>query len=147
MTMNSTKQKVADTILELIGNTPMVRLRRLPEPRMATILAKLEAFNPGGSVKDRICLSMIEDAEARGLLRPGAVIVPPVPMPATNASSSSSTARRISWAVVRRCTSGLAGLRNCCGMNAPGVSLTIASARFTAPLIPSLAGVSTTCAP
>ena len=77
MTMNSTKQKVADTVLELIGNTPMVRLRRLPEPRMAAVLAKLESFNPGGSVKDRICLSMIEDAEARGLLKPGAVIVEP----------------------------------------------------------------------
>jgi cysteine synthase A len=71
------KQKSASTILELIGNTPIVRLNRIPEPRMATILAKLESFNPGGSVKDRICLAMIEDAEARGLLKPGATVVEP----------------------------------------------------------------------
>ncbi|PIQ83363.1 MAG: cysteine synthase A [Candidatus Omnitrophica bacterium CG11_big_fil_rev_8_21_14_0_20_63_9] len=70
-------QKVASNVLELIGNTPLVRLCRVVEPRMATVLAKLEFFNPGGSVKDRICLSMIEDAEARGLLKPGAVIVEP----------------------------------------------------------------------
>ena len=69
--------KIADSVLQLIGNTPMVRLHRIVEPRMATILAKLESFNPGGSVKDRICLSMIEEAEARGLLRPGATVVEP----------------------------------------------------------------------
>ena len=71
------QQKVAESILELIGNTPMVRLRRMVDPRMADILAKLESFNPGGSVKDRICLSMLEEAEARGLLRPGATVVEP----------------------------------------------------------------------
>jgi len=64
-------------VLDLIGNTPLVRLRRVVEPRMATVLAKLESCNPGGSVKDRICLAMIEDAEARGLLRPGATVVEP----------------------------------------------------------------------
>jgi cysteine synthase A len=69
--------KLAESVLELIGNTPLVRLRRVVEPRMATILAKLESLNPGGSVKDRICLAMIEDAEARGLLKPGATIVEP----------------------------------------------------------------------
>jgi len=71
------QQKVAESVLELIGNTPLVRLRRVVEPRMASILAKLESFNPGGSVKDRICLSMIEDAESRGLLRPGSTVVEP----------------------------------------------------------------------
>ena len=75
--MQTTKRKVANSVLELIGNTPLVRLRRLAEPRMATILAKLESFNPGGSVKDRICLAMIEDAESRGLLKPGATVVEP----------------------------------------------------------------------
>lgn len=70
-------QRAAETVLELIGNTPMVRLRRMAEPRQAHILAKLESFNPGGSVKDRICLAMLEDAETRGLLRPGATIVEP----------------------------------------------------------------------
>ncbi len=74
---NLTKHEIADSVLELIGNTPMVRLRRLTDTSMATILAKLESFNPGGSVKDRICLAMIEDAEARGLLKPGATIVEP----------------------------------------------------------------------
>ena len=70
-------QKVAESVLALIGNTPMVRLHRVVEPRMAHILAKLESFNPGGSVKDRICLSMVEDAETRGLLKPGAIVVEP----------------------------------------------------------------------
>ena len=74
--MNTTK-KVAGNVLELIGNTPLVRLARVVEPRMATILAKLESANPGGSVKDRICLAMIEDAEARGLLKAGATVVEP----------------------------------------------------------------------
>ena len=69
--------KVAEHILELIGNTPIVRLRKIVDPRMATVLAKLESFNPGGSVKDRICLAMIEDAEAKGLLKPGATVVEP----------------------------------------------------------------------
>jgi len=69
--------KIAASIVELIGNTPLVRLHRLVEPGMATILAKLEMFNPGGSVKDRICLSMIEDAEARGVLKPGETVVEP----------------------------------------------------------------------
>ena len=74
---NSVKTKIAENILELIGNTPMVRLRRLTDASMATVLAKLESFNPGGSVKDRICLAMIEDAEARGLLKAGGTIVEP----------------------------------------------------------------------
>ena len=75
--VNALKAKVAESVLELIGNTPMVRLNRVTDASMATILAKIESFNPGGSVKDRICLSMIEDAEARGLLKPGATIVEP----------------------------------------------------------------------
>ena len=70
-------QRAAETVLELIGNTPMVRLHRMAEPRQAAILAKLESFNPGGSVKDRICLAMLEDAETRGLLRPGTTVVEP----------------------------------------------------------------------
>ena len=74
---NTVKSKIAENVLELIGNTPMVRLHRIVEPRMATILAKLESCNPGGSVKDRICLSMIEDAEARGLLKSGSTVVEP----------------------------------------------------------------------
>lgn len=67
----------ASNVLELIGQTPMVRLNKIVEPNMAQVLAKLEFFNPGGSVKDRICLSMIEDAEKKGLIAPGSTIIEP----------------------------------------------------------------------
>jgi len=67
----------AGSVLDLIGNTPLVRLRSVVEAGMSTILAKLESFNPGGSVKDRIALAMIEDAESRGLLKKGAKIIEP----------------------------------------------------------------------
>lgn len=70
-------KKIANDISELIGDTPMVRLSRLVTPGMAEILAKLEQFNPGGSIKDRICLSMIEDAEKKGLLNKGSTIIEP----------------------------------------------------------------------
>jgi cysteine synthase A len=64
-------------ITELIGGTPLVRLNRLSPEGGATIWAKVEFFNPGGSVKDRICLNMINEAERRGKLKPGATIVEP----------------------------------------------------------------------
>jgi len=64
-------------VLELIGHTPLVLIRRMTSGRDASIYAKLEGANPGGSVKDRIALSMIEDAEASGALVPGGVIVEP----------------------------------------------------------------------
>ncbi|MGD8622971.1 MAG: cysteine synthase A [Anaerolineae bacterium] len=66
-----------DNVLELIGNTPLVRLRRLPPQGAAQVWAKLERANPGGSVKDRIALAMIEAAERDGHLGPGSVIVEP----------------------------------------------------------------------
>ncbi len=69
--------KIAEHVLELVGNTPMIRLRKVVPPSGATMLAKLESHNPGGSIKDRVCLSMIEDAEARGVIKPGATIVEP----------------------------------------------------------------------
>lgn len=69
--------KIAKNILELIGNTPMVRLGAGFGPGMAEIFAKLESFNPGGSVKDRIALSMVEDAEKKGILKKGSVIIEP----------------------------------------------------------------------
>jgi cysteine synthase A len=65
-----------NNILETIGNTPTVRLNRLFGAQ-AEVWIKLEKFNPGGSIKDRIALSMIEDAEEKGLLKPGSVIVEP----------------------------------------------------------------------
>jgi cysteine synthase A len=66
----------ANNILETIGNTPHVRINKL-YPKTHEVWMKLERANPGGSIKDRIALSMIEDAEARGILRPGSVIVEP----------------------------------------------------------------------
>jgi cysteine synthase A len=68
---------IAESALDLIGNTPLVRLHRVAPPDGATILAKVESQNPGGSVKDRIARAMIEDAERRGALRPGATLVEP----------------------------------------------------------------------
>ena len=72
-----TEERIAASALELVGNTPLVRLEKLRPQDGAEIVAKLESFNPGGSVKDRIALAMIEDAEERGLLKPGATIVEP----------------------------------------------------------------------
>jgi cysteine synthase A len=64
-------------ITELIGRTPLVRLNRLSPDGRGTIYGKVEFFNPGGSVKDRICLSMINEAERQGKLKPGGTIVEP----------------------------------------------------------------------
>src|SRR5213595_3999698 len=69
--------QVLGSILEAVGHTPLVRLHRITAGLRPTILAKVETLNPGGSVKDRIGLRMIEDAERRGLLRPGGTIVEP----------------------------------------------------------------------
>ena len=68
--------KIANNILELIGNTPLVRINNLNKGG-ADVLAKLEYFNPAGSVKDRPALAMIEDAEAKGLLKQGGLIIEP----------------------------------------------------------------------
>jgi len=64
-------------VTDLVGNTPLVKLGALAEGVRATVLAKVEYFNPGGSVKDRIALRMIEAAEASGELKPGGTIVEP----------------------------------------------------------------------
>ncbi len=66
-----------ENVLDLVGNTPMVRLKKIVPATSAQVLAKLEMFNPGGSVKDRIALNMIEQAEKKGLLKKGSVIVEP----------------------------------------------------------------------
>ena len=62
-------------ILQTIGNTPLIRLNKITSQISSTVLAKVEYFNPGSSVKDRIALKMIEDAEAKGKLKPGSTIV------------------------------------------------------------------------
>lgn len=69
--------KVANNIVELIGNTPMVRLNEFLTEEDANVYLKLEFFNPGSSIKDRVALSMIEEAEKQGILKKGSVIVEP----------------------------------------------------------------------
>ena len=75
--MTLQRPPVADTVLDLIGATPMLRLRSVAPPDGAEIVAKLESLNPGGSVKDRIARAMIEDAECSGALTAGDTIVEP----------------------------------------------------------------------
>ena len=66
-----------NNILETVGSTPVVRLNKVTSTRAASLWVKLESFNPAGSVKDRPALNMIEDAESRGVLKPGDTIVEP----------------------------------------------------------------------
>ena len=72
-------QNIKNNLTELIGNTPMLRLNNIETAHnsVATVIAKLEMFNPGGSAKDRIALNMINDAEKKGILKPGATIIEP----------------------------------------------------------------------
>ena len=71
--------KIAKQLTELIGNTPLLELSKFSKAKglETPVIAKVEFFNPGGSVKDRIALAMIEDAEKKGLLKPGATIIEP----------------------------------------------------------------------
>ena len=66
---------IANDILELVGNTPLVRINRMNPVADVELLVKLESMNPGGSVKDRIALRMIQDAEASGELTPGKIVL------------------------------------------------------------------------
>ena len=69
-------KKISDTILETVGRTPLVRINRITRDLVAAeVLAKVETFNPGNSIKDRIAVKMIDDAERAGLLRPGGTII------------------------------------------------------------------------
>ena len=72
-----TRPGIADSVLDLVGDTPLVRLNRVVPEGSATIYGKLESMNPGGSVKDRIALNMVEEAERSGRLKPGATIIEP----------------------------------------------------------------------
>ncbi len=67
--------KVYNNILETIGNTPMIRMNKIAKDIPATVLAKVEYFNPGHSTKDRMALQMIEDAEKEGKLKPGGTVI------------------------------------------------------------------------
>jgi len=69
--------KIANNVLETIGNTPLIRLNKLTKDTKATVVGKLESRNPGGSVKDRICWSMVAEAEKQGLIKPNSVIIEP----------------------------------------------------------------------
>lgn len=71
--------RIAENLTQLIGNTPLLEVKRIMESEnlKARVLVKLEYFNPGGSVKDRIAFAMIEDAEKKGLLQPGGIIIEP----------------------------------------------------------------------
>ena len=71
--------RIYDSLLSLVGHTPLLEVQHIAqvEGLKARLIVKLESFNPGGSVKDRVALSMIEDAERRGLLHPGVVIIEP----------------------------------------------------------------------
>src|SRR4029453_9061224 len=68
---------VAESVLDLIGQTPLLHISRFAPPPLASVYAKIEWLNPGGSIKDRAALGMILDAEERGLLQPGATIIEP----------------------------------------------------------------------
>jgi cysteine synthase len=69
--------KIYKNVLETIGKTPLIQINNLTKDAKATVLAKLEARNPGGSVKDRICQSMVAEAEKQGLIKPGATLIEP----------------------------------------------------------------------
>ncbi len=75
--MQRPNPRPVDTVLDLIGNTPMLRLHRIPGPDDADIFVKLELLNPGFSVKDRIGVGMIARAERDGHLKPGGTIIEP----------------------------------------------------------------------
>jgi cystathionine beta-synthase len=66
---------ICENILETIGNTPLVKINSITRDLPCTVLAKVETFNPGNSIKDRMALKMIEDAEKDGRLKPGGVII------------------------------------------------------------------------
>jgi len=72
---SNTRLRVAENITDLVGETPMLRLRRITPPQSADVFAKLEYLNPGGSVKDRAAIGIIQSAERKGALCPGGVIV------------------------------------------------------------------------
>src|SRR6266487_3977083 len=68
---------IAETVVDVVGGTPLVRINRVVPANGARVLAKMESLNPGGSVKDRIAVAMVEEAERAGRLKPGATLVEP----------------------------------------------------------------------
>ena len=76
-TSKKTGREISDSVLDLTCNTPLVRINRMVGPKSAEVLAKLEAFSPGGSVKDRVALNMIRVGEERGLINSDTVVIEP----------------------------------------------------------------------
>jgi cysteine synthase A len=74
-TIQASRLRVSDDITQLVGETPILQLKKLPPVGSAEVFAKLEYLNPGGSVKDRAAIGIIRDAENRGQLRPGGTII------------------------------------------------------------------------
>ena len=68
---------IHDSILKTIGNTPLVKLKKSTHGLKCNIYAKCEFFNPGGSIKDRVALQMVEDAEEKGIIKPGDTLIEP----------------------------------------------------------------------
>ena len=77
MTATGTAPDIKDSILDTVGNTPLVRLGRIGHGLAPQIVAKVESFNPGGSIKDRVAMRLVEAAERDGRLRPGGTIIEP----------------------------------------------------------------------
>src|SRR5688500_5079056 len=77
MTRAATTSEIKDSLLDTVGETPLVRLSRIGAQCSAQIVAKVEYFNPGGSIKDRVAIRMVEAAERDGRLRPGGTIIEP----------------------------------------------------------------------
>ncbi len=77
MSVSPPTRTIPDNLADLVGNTPMVRLTRVAPECDAELIAKLEAYNPGGSVKDRIGVNMIDAMEAAGHIRPGTTLIEP----------------------------------------------------------------------
>src|SRR6478735_9192752 len=77
MTPTATTSEIKDSILETVGETPLVRLSRIAQGCAPQVVAKVEYFNPGGSIKDRVAIRMVEAAERDGRLRPGGTIIEP----------------------------------------------------------------------
>ena len=124
--------KIAKNILEKVGGTPLVEISNKLNKGGAKVLAKVEYFNPGGSVKDRIALSMVEAAEKSGVLKPGATIIEP---------TSGNTG--VGLALV----SAVKGYHLILTMPEPGVESRSSFALAIAPFMPAAPGVRTISAP
>ena len=121
--------KIYTSATQLIGHTPLLKVTNYLKDQNiegVELLAKLEYFNPAGSVKDRIALAMIEDAEKKGILKEGSTIIEP---------TSGNTG--IGLASVAACAAGFAGLSNCPRITAPGMDFSSSSAFAMARLISS----------